>query len=258
MFAGAWRHTVRLMPAIDVEDLFKSYGRVDAARGISFRVEEGEVFALLGPNGAGKTTTLEILEGHRRRSGGRVGDDPAAVLISDVFQPIDNAPHWLRATASFFPLRPFADGLESAFNPEIGSKAVNWGHLGLLAAWGVGAAGFALLAFRWEPDGRRHGGRPSRRPATVSADRVRGLLQVRAQASRTRPAGEPREAARRRPARARRAVASSRLESIEGPAPTEDSSVPPDTLAPAPAGRYASPRRDRPDDQAVRRGTRAR
>jgi ABC-2 type transport system ATP-binding protein len=67
------------VPAIDVEDLFKSYGSVDAVRGISFRVEEGEVFALLGPNGAGKTTTLEILEGHRRRSGGRVsvlGVDP--------------------------------------------------------------------------------------------------------------------------------------------------------------------------------------
>ena len=67
------------MAAIEVDSLFKSYGSVDALRGVSFRVEEGEVFALLGPNGAGKTTTLEILEGHRRRSGGRVsvlGVDP--------------------------------------------------------------------------------------------------------------------------------------------------------------------------------------
>lgn len=67
------------MPAIVVKDLFKSYGSVDAVRGISFQVEDGEVFALLGPNGAGKTTTLEILEGHRRRSGGQVsvlGVDP--------------------------------------------------------------------------------------------------------------------------------------------------------------------------------------
>ncbi len=67
------------MAAIEVDTLFKSYGSVDALRGVSFRVEEGEVFALLGPNGAGKTTTLEILEGHRRRSGGRVsvlGVDP--------------------------------------------------------------------------------------------------------------------------------------------------------------------------------------
>ncbi len=67
------------MTAIEVDSLFKSYGSVDALRGVSFRVEDGEVFALLGPNGAGKTTTLEILEGHRRRSGGRVsvlGLDP--------------------------------------------------------------------------------------------------------------------------------------------------------------------------------------
>ncbi len=67
------------MAAIEVQDLFKSYGAVDAVRGVSFRVEQGEVFALLGPNGAGKTTVLEILEGHRRRSGGQVavlGLDP--------------------------------------------------------------------------------------------------------------------------------------------------------------------------------------
>ncbi len=69
------------MGVIEVEDLFKSYGDFTALRGISFHVEAGEVFALLGPNGAGKTTTLEILEGHRRRSGGRVsvlGRDPQA------------------------------------------------------------------------------------------------------------------------------------------------------------------------------------
>ncbi len=67
------------MSAIEVEDLFKSYGDVAALRGISFRVDEGEVFALLGPNGAGKTTTLEILEGRRPRGAGRVtvlGFDP--------------------------------------------------------------------------------------------------------------------------------------------------------------------------------------
>lgn len=67
------------MPAIEVEDLYKSYGTFNAVRGVSFTVQEGEVFALLGPNGAGKTTTLEILEGHRRRSGGTVsvlGVDP--------------------------------------------------------------------------------------------------------------------------------------------------------------------------------------
>jgi ABC-2 type transport system ATP-binding protein len=67
--------------AVEVEDLRKSYGSVQALRGVSFSVAEGEVFALLGPNGAGKTTTVEILEGFRRRDGGRasvLGFDPAS------------------------------------------------------------------------------------------------------------------------------------------------------------------------------------
>jgi len=67
-------------PAIQVRDLQKSYGPVEAVRGISFNVPRGEVFGLLGPNGAGKTTTVEILEGYRERSGGEVtvlGHDPA-------------------------------------------------------------------------------------------------------------------------------------------------------------------------------------
>jgi ABC-2 type transport system ATP-binding protein len=52
-------------PVIQVEDLHKSYGNVEALRGVSFAVQEGEVFGLLGPNGAGKTSTVEILEGMR-------------------------------------------------------------------------------------------------------------------------------------------------------------------------------------------------
>jgi len=66
--------------AISVRGLWKSYGEIEAVRGIALRVEPGEVFALLGPNGAGKTTTVEILEGYRHRSAGEVsvlGHDPA-------------------------------------------------------------------------------------------------------------------------------------------------------------------------------------
>ncbi len=65
--------------AIEIEGLRKSYGRFEAVRGLSLRVEEGEIFAFLGPNGAGKTTTVEILEGFRKRDGGDVrvlGIDP--------------------------------------------------------------------------------------------------------------------------------------------------------------------------------------
>jgi ABC-2 type transport system ATP-binding protein len=66
-------------PVISIRGLRKSYGEVEAVRGIDLEVRAGEVFAFLGPNGAGKTTTVEILEGYRRRSAGEVsvlGEDP--------------------------------------------------------------------------------------------------------------------------------------------------------------------------------------
>jgi ABC-2 type transport system ATP-binding protein len=66
--------------AIEVSGLRKSYGKLEAVRGVSFSVQRGEVFGLLGPNGAGKTTTVEILEGYRERTDGDVtvlGYDPA-------------------------------------------------------------------------------------------------------------------------------------------------------------------------------------
>jgi ABC-2 type transport system ATP-binding protein len=49
------------LPAIEVTDLQKSYGVVEAVRGVSFEVAAGEVFGFLGPNGAGKTTTINML-----------------------------------------------------------------------------------------------------------------------------------------------------------------------------------------------------
>jgi len=57
-------------PIVQVADLRKRYGEIEAVRGISFFVEPGEVFGLLGPNGAGKTTTVEILEGLRKADAG--------------------------------------------------------------------------------------------------------------------------------------------------------------------------------------------
>jgi ABC-2 type transport system ATP-binding protein len=67
------------LSAIAVRGLRKSYGELEAVRGVDFEIEQGEVFGLLGPNGAGKTTTVEILEGYRRRDAGEVsvlGHDP--------------------------------------------------------------------------------------------------------------------------------------------------------------------------------------
>src|SRR6266496_2436612 len=76
---AAERSRTMASPILQVENLVKRYGDVEAVRGVSFAVEEGEVFGLLGPNGAGKTTTVEILEGLRTPDGGHVsvcGLDP--------------------------------------------------------------------------------------------------------------------------------------------------------------------------------------
>ena len=57
---------------ISVKNLIKNYGNFQAVKGISFNVNEGEIFGLLGPNGAGKSTTLEIIETLREKTSGEV------------------------------------------------------------------------------------------------------------------------------------------------------------------------------------------
>ncbi|MEZ7155656.1 ABC transporter ATP-binding protein [Streptomyces althioticus] len=69
------------MSVIDVTDLRKAYGGRTAVDGVSFSVDEGEIFGILGPNGAGKTTTVECVEGLRVPDSGRIrvaGLDPVA------------------------------------------------------------------------------------------------------------------------------------------------------------------------------------
>jgi ABC-2 type transport system ATP-binding protein len=104
---------------IEVSDLLKSYGDVEAVRGISFHVERGEVFAMLGPNGAGKTTTTEILEGYRDRSAGSasvLGHDPASrerslkermgiVLQSTGIDPFLTVAESIEMYAGYYPSR---------------------------------------------------------------------------------------------------------------------------------------------------------
>src|SRR4051812_23656611 len=63
------------MNAIEVRSIVKKFGDFTAVKGISFVVEEGEIFGLLGPNGAGKTTTLEIIETLRDKTSGTVWVD---------------------------------------------------------------------------------------------------------------------------------------------------------------------------------------
>jgi ABC-2 type transport system ATP-binding protein len=59
-----------MMSVIEVENLSKNYGATRAVDGVSFTVNEGEIFGLLGPNGAGKTTTMECVEGIRKPDAG--------------------------------------------------------------------------------------------------------------------------------------------------------------------------------------------
>ena len=85
-------------PVLRVENLVKRYGEVEAVRGVSFQVNEGEVFGLLGPNGAGKTSTIEVLEGLRNADGGTAsvcGYNPA-VQANDLKHEIGAA---LQSTA---------------------------------------------------------------------------------------------------------------------------------------------------------------
>jgi energy-coupling factor transporter ATP-binding protein EcfA2 len=72
--------TTREDVVLDVDGLHMRYGAGDVLHDVTFQARHGEVLVLLGPNGAGKTTTIEILEGFRMRSAGRVevlGTDPA-------------------------------------------------------------------------------------------------------------------------------------------------------------------------------------
>ncbi len=68
-----------MTPVLEATNLVKCYGDLRAVGGVTFTVDEGEIFGMVGPNGAGKTTTIECLEGLRQPDGGRVslyGKDP--------------------------------------------------------------------------------------------------------------------------------------------------------------------------------------
>ncbi len=119
-------------PVIQVENLTKRYGDVEAVRGISFSVEEGEVFGLLGPNGAGKTSTIEILEGLRTPDGGKLsvcGYDPrthadelkheiGAALQSTSLPDKIRVAEAIRLFASFYKRRRNVDDLLKRFGLE--------------------------------------------------------------------------------------------------------------------------------------------
>ncbi|WP_081236947.1 ABC transporter ATP-binding protein [Streptomyces viridosporus] len=117
------------MSVIEVTDLRKSYGGRPVVDGVSFAVEEGEIFGILGPNGAGKTTTVECVGGLRVPDAGRIrvtGLDPVAdhkevtrvlgaQLQQSELQPKLTVREALELYASFYPRpadwRPLAERL---------------------------------------------------------------------------------------------------------------------------------------------------
>ncbi|MCX7667961.1 MAG: ABC transporter ATP-binding protein, partial [Atribacterota bacterium] len=105
------------MAAVRVENLWKRYGKVEAVKGISFEVREGEFTVLLGPSGCGKTTTLRCIAGLELPNEGKIYFDtedvtplsPSARNIAFVFQLYALYPHLSVYDNIAFPLR--AEGL---------------------------------------------------------------------------------------------------------------------------------------------------
>ncbi|HVT82505.1 MAG TPA: ABC transporter ATP-binding protein, partial [Phycisphaerae bacterium] len=116
--------------ALTIQNLVKRYGNVEAVRGVSFDVAEGEVFGLLGPNGAGKTTTVECAIGLRHADSGRVeiaGVDVAlhprrakelfgAQLQTSALQDKITPREALRLFAAFYPRAADVDGMLEQFD----------------------------------------------------------------------------------------------------------------------------------------------
>src|SRR5947209_17162310 len=92
---NSFAHREAAVAVIETHDLWKTYGRIQALKGVSVRVEKGQIYGLLGQNGAGKTTLIQILLGIVRKTGGDAAllDAPAgttAVRARVGFLPEDH------------------------------------------------------------------------------------------------------------------------------------------------------------------------
>lgn len=91
-------------------------------------------------------------------------------FVSNVFIPFENPPFFLKFVSEWFPLGPFARGVQDTFNPAVDAPAFNWGRLAIVAAWGVLGAVMARRFFTWEPTHGSNG--PSRRSRGSEGDVV--------------------------------------------------------------------------------------
>lgn len=73
-------------------------------------------------------------------------------FVSNVFIVTgDDAPAWMTTIGNFFPLRPFVESFQDAFNPHVDAPAMAWGPMAYVAAWGLVGLFVAAKWFRWEP-----------------------------------------------------------------------------------------------------------
>jgi ABC-2 type transport system permease protein len=84
-------------------------------------------------------------------------------FVSDLFYPLDDAPTWLQAIGSVFPVKHFALALEETFNPFVAGTGFRWDHLAVVALWGAAGLLVAIRKFRWEPRTRGGSSRRGRR-----------------------------------------------------------------------------------------------
>ena len=133
-----WARNNSLMSAIQITEVKKRYGRLQALDGVSLSVEQGEFFGLLGPNGAGKTTLISILAGLNRADSGTVTVEGHDVVTQYrqarsklgvvpqelVFDPFFTVRETLRMQSGYFGLRKNDDWIDEVMhNLDLSNKA---------------------------------------------------------------------------------------------------------------------------------------
>ena len=92
-------------------------------------------------------------------------------FVSNVFIVTDDAPGWMETIGDVFPLKPFVESFQDAFNPFVDPPAFRWGNLAYVALWGLAGLAVAMRFFTWEPPvgGRTTRGRRAARQAAAAA-----------------------------------------------------------------------------------------
>lgn len=138
-----------MIPAIQIDNVHKHYGKVHALRGMSLTIQQGEFFGLLGPNGAGKSTLINIIAGLTRKNSGNVtvmGHDVVKAYRQSryslgvvpqelVYDPFFNVRELLQIQAGYFgkgkEINPWIDelleGLKLTDKADVNMQALSGG-----------------------------------------------------------------------------------------------------------------------------------